>query len=552
MPALLRARDLAWTPPGARQPLFARVDIDVRPGEMSALLGRSGTGKSVLLSCLAGLRAPSRGSVELSNGGRPSPDDVAVVFQNPDHQFVAARLDRELAFGLEVRGADPAAMRTAVERAAADIGLERRLGASPSQLSAGQRQRLALAAGTIAGPRFLLADEPTSHLDWGARRAVLADLRERARRGCGVLLVTQFPDEAALADSVWILAERGVRRIEPQDLQLIRGWPQTDLARLAACVAASGGSVPPRITDADLLAQRWSAPASSATRNVPRGRTLVSWDEARPIRYGGGCPVVEIGPLEIRAGERLVLAGASASGKTSVLRALAGDLPGGLRGQVRDGVRVGFVLQSPERMFYRTTAWDELGVAARDADAESRAVSLVARLGLDAAELRRRSAFHLSVGEQRRLAIAGQILRAPDLLLLDEPTAGLDPPTASAVCEALATAVSADTAVVIATHDLGTTAALGDRYLLLGAGEVRACATQRELLHAVVTKSQEVDSEEAAGKGEALPVAGFFPAWWQVVEAIRGRGFSNKALPENELNTLRGLEAPLGGRGSLC
>ncbi len=542
---MLRADSLAWTPPGATRPVFADVTLELRRGELVALVGASGSGKSTLLRCLAGLCDATAGAVMVDGHGAPSPGVVAIAFQNPDHQFVAARVDRELAFGLEVRQVARAEQHETVRRTARALGMAERLDAPPSAFSSGERQRIGLAASMVTSPDFLLADEPTSHLDLAARAGVLRQLRRLAEAGAGVLFVTPFPEEAVSADRVWVLDGGTLRDLGPGVAAAGQPGVQTDLSRLARVAGL------PPTAGAREVAHTWQ-PRSEGhdCSSEPSAPLLVSARDLL-LRHAGAEWVLTVERLDIAVGERLVLLGASGSGKSSVLHALAGALRPAAGSVIwRDGARVavGYLLQAPERLFHRTSAWDELGPLS---SAEvPHAEALLRTVGLDPGAVRARSAFHFSVGEQRRLALAGQLLRRPDLLLLDEPTAGLDGEAAEAVCEVIRNAVTPACAVVVATHDLGRTAALATRVALVRNGALQP----RLALSAAVSElvSQSDGARDVGDERETALPAELLPAWWRIRRHIARREVPANILPCNELDIVRNLASPTGPAGGLC
>lgn len=544
---MLRATGLSWIPAGADAPILDDITLELARGEWVALLGVSGSGKSTLLHCLSGELQPSRGSVAVDDGAPPTPAQVAVVFQNPDHQFVAARLDRELAFGLEVRAIPRGVMRPLVDRAAAAIGLDARMAAAPASLSAGERQRLALAAALIVEPSYLLADEPTSHLDVASRAAVLAELRAQARAGRGVLLVTQYPDEALAADRLWVLDKGRVTVYGDPRQALSRHdtQPQSDLARLAAAGVRAGADLPVEVSDPASLARRWkSATPGKSEASVAVREEVVATMRRVSLCREDGVPRVAVPHLDIHAGDRVVVAGASGSGKTSLLHLLAGierSATGDIWHRGASQGALGFLGQSPERMFYRSTAWSELALDPADATAPARAVDLLTALGLDPAALQTRAAFRWSVGEQRRLALAAQLLRRPRLLLLDEPTAGLDAVAVEATCEALLHVVPPATALVVATHDLGRTASLGTRFLSVASGVVREWATAGAFLRSSFPGSPSSQLRKNAAREDSDNLSALLPAWWRVSEVIRARSQGGIDIPSNELEVVQGF-----------
>ena len=209
---LIQVEGLRFTYPDAKSEALAGVDLEFEQGRLYAVLGRNGSGKSTLARCMNALLVPTAGKVV--SCGLDTADDanrrqvhkrVAMVFQNPDTQMVATTVEEEVAFGPENLGLEPAIIRERVDRALDLVGITHLAGRQPLRLSQGQKQLVAIAGALAMEPSFLLSDESTSMLDYSARTRVL-ELFDRLRgMGIGVVHVTHFLEEAALADSVVVL-----------------------------------------------------------------------------------------------------------------------------------------------------------------------------------------------------------------------------------------------------------------------------------------------------------------------------------------------------------
>jgi energy-coupling factor transport system ATP-binding protein len=189
------------------------ISLQIQAGASISVMGPNGSGKSTLALCIAGLLHPTHGRVRIDGGGtgfthtegraRPA---VGIVFQDPNHQVVAATVERELAFGLENMRVDQEEMRCRVERYVADFGFHDRRTASPAALSAGERQRLALASILILEPSYLILDEAMSLLaPRNARTLMQLVFDRRTKQKFGLILVTQSPSEALLTDRLIVL-----------------------------------------------------------------------------------------------------------------------------------------------------------------------------------------------------------------------------------------------------------------------------------------------------------------------------------------------------------
>jgi len=406
------------------------VDLTLAPGTWLGVAGDNGSGKTALLLTLAGLAPPRAGRVSIDGVDAHDPAaraQVGVVFQEPETQFVTDRVSRELAFPLENLGLARAEIDARVRELLAEFALEGLADAPPDRLSGGEMQKVALAAAAATRPRYYLMDEPASYLDPRARAHLLAWTRERIDRGAAVLWTECEPEACEGADRVLAL-----------------GTPAT-----AHPVATL---LPPRSPGAPL----WTGRGLSLTRRP--GQAL--W---------GGLD------LEIREGERIALVGPNGSGKTALLDTLAGWLEptsGTLVRPPRE--RVASLAQFPEYQLFAPTVLEDVrfGAARRKHAkgdlADSAARSALALAGLEPSQYETRDPATLSLGNRRRVALAGVLATEPVALLLDEPTAGLDAAGTDALVHALALASARGTSLVVATHDPRVAARLGARTVRLG------------------------------------------------------------------------------------
>jgi energy-coupling factor transport system ATP-binding protein len=207
--------DLHFSYPGAAYDALGGVDCEFEQGRLCTILGRNGSGKSTLARCLNGLLLPTAGRVyacgfDTSDDGNRAEirKGVAMVFQDPDTQLVATTVEEEVAFGPENLGLDPAVIRERVDEALQVVGITHLAKRQPLRLSQGQKQLVAIAGALAMKPAFLLSDESTSMLDYTTRVRVLELFEGLRGMGMGVVHITHYLEEAALADSVLVL-EKG-------------------------------------------------------------------------------------------------------------------------------------------------------------------------------------------------------------------------------------------------------------------------------------------------------------------------------------------------------
>ena len=457
--------------PGAAEPSLCRVSLEIGPG-LTLVAGDSGSGKSTLLRLFNGIVPQFHGG-RISGGARVAGLDpfrapiarlarhAGLVFQDVETQSVYGIVEREIAFGLENLGLPRAEMWARVDEVLARFDIEGLRGRRLETLSGGERQRVALAAVLVLRPELIALDEPTSQLDPEGAAAVVAACRSLADEGRAVV-VTEHRFEAMLP-----AADRIVRMVDGRTVEMDAGTlaiPRVPRPRTAATGAVA-----------------WSLDAVDAG---PADRAIL---------YGVS--------LEGRAGEVVVLLGPNGSGKTTLLRTLAGLIEPLAGSVARPGGRTAYLPQNPGALLHLPTVRAEVELTLRrtsgsaastgsgaGSGAESGAAArqpsgaaamgsgpdaMLAAFGL--APLAERYPRDLSSGERQRAALAATLAGGPSLLLLDEPTRGMDGAARRMLVEAVRSLTDRGAAAVVATHDEGLAAELADRTVSLAGGH----ATER-------------------------------------------------------------------------
>jgi len=425
--ALVTVDGLSFSYPSAPAAL-RDVSLTLEPGEVVALLGPSGSGKSTLLRALAGLvphfhggRFVGRVVVAGLDTRRARPAQlagtVATVFQDPEDQVVMTIVANEVAFGLENIGVAPSEIWTRVERALESVDALHLWGRKTTELSGGELQRVCLASALALEPRLLLLDEPTSQLDPEAAALFLAAVE---RLGAAVVLSEhRVPRALDLATRVFFVDGGRVLLDAPSDEAV--EWLSVERPHYArACVnqtQATAGAVV-----AELHGVSYS--------------------------YRQAMPVLDGIDLELRRGEIVALEGPNGSGKTTLARIAAG-LVEPQAGTVELRGRAGYLSQDPGRYLVKETAIAEVALAVNGD--EQRAGAALDRVGLGWAAGRHPR--DLSSGERERLALASVAVAEPDLLILDEPTRGLDPEWKATLGDWLQEYAASGRSVLLATHD---------------------------------------------------------------------------------------------------
>ena len=424
--AVASVRALSFAYPEGHEAL-RDVSLQLAPGEVVAVLGPSGGGKSTFLRALAGLVPHFHGgrfSGRVEVAGRDTrlvrPADlagsVATLFQDPEDQVVFTRVAAEVAFGLENVGTPPREILPRAEAALRAVGAAHLAERPVAELSGGELQRVCLASVLALEPELLLLDEPTSQLDPdGAATAI-----ELARSsGAAVVVAEQRPERVLDAcDRILFVEEGRVRELE----ELPEAW----LPREAALPAAE-----------------------------PAGAVVCRLD-AVSFAYDS-VPAVEGSSLQLGRGEIVALVGPNGSGKTTLAK-LAGGLLEPASGSVEREGRACYLSQDPGRYLACERSDEEVALAVGGDLARARAA--LATVGLAGFEARHPR--DLSSGERERLALAAVLVAAPDLLVLDEPTRGVDPPRKDELVALLQRQAPARATLVV-TNDLTFAAQVADR-----------------------------------------------------------------------------------------
>ena len=487
-------RGVSYAYPDAERAALTGADLEIEPGELLLVVGTSGSGKSTLLRCANGLVPHASGGrfagdvvvfgrSTRSHHPRELADVVGFVAQDPEAQFVVDHVERDLAFVLENLGYAPDAMRRRVEETLDALGIAHLRDRDPASLSGGEQQRCVIAGALAAAPSALVLDEPTSQLDpQGADDVLGALTRLNADLGTTVLLAEHRLERAApLADRV-VIVDGGRVGTPGAPGALLAGYPGApSVTRLGRVL----GWDPPPLTVRD--ARAWAAREPVDLPDPPErphhapGEVLLS---ALDLRVDlGGRPVLRDVAVEIRRGDVVALLGRNGSGKTTLLRVLAGLLaPAAGSVTTVDGARAAYVPQNPNSLLFEPTVRREVAqtlrlLGTRDHGDVDRWLDA---LGLH--DLAARHPRSLSGGERQRIAIAAVAVGGAPVLLLDEPTRGMDSASRRALDRAVTQHAESGGAVVLATHDVELAARCATRAIVLGDGDVVAEGNARQVL----------------------------------------------------------------------
>lgn len=489
------------------------VTLEVCRGERVCVLGANGSGKSTLASVICGLLAPDEGDVELAGhavctGGVPNlaayrdaRRQLGLVFQNPDDQIVTSVVADDVAFGPENLGVPRAQISVRVARELRRVAMEKYAHADPSRLSGGQRQRVCIAGALAMEPAVLVLDEPSSLLDVRGRAAIMRVMGRLAAAGATLVHVTHFMDEALAADRVVVMQHGHVA---------LEGTPnEVFAAKNAQVIEALGLEMPFEARLAVALRQTRAAGGAIAAPGAPSDEKPAACAACAPaaeplailardlgFSYGPDAQALDGVSLEVPARATTAIVGQTGSGKSTLLRLLcgleaadAGSLTVcGINAATKRGRRqvrraVGYVMQHPERQLFAQTVAEDVAFGPRNqglsaAEVERRVAHALDLVGL--ADRRDASPFELSGGQQRLAAIAGVLAMEPELLVLDEPTAGLDPRGRARLRALMADLAAHGVTLLQVTHSMED-AARADHVVVLDQSHVLAAGTPAEV-----------------------------------------------------------------------
>ena len=496
---MIRFEDVGVRFAESDEPVLSGVNLQVDEGELVLVVGATGSGKTTLLRCVNGLvphfsggtlsgRVVVDGRDTRTHRPRDLADVVGVVGQDPAAAFVTDTVEEELAYGMESLGVHGDVMRRRVEETLDLLGLADVRQRTLRTLSGGQQQRVAIGGVLAAHPRILVLDEPTSALDPVAAEEVLAALTRLVHDlGLTVLLaehrlerVVQYADRVVVVQNGRVSSDLPAAAMARSPVSP----PIVNLGRLAGW-----SPLPLSVRDARRVAGPMRSQLNGrAPSRVVRSLTMTGQGEAlldaqALVVHRGRRPVLRGIDLAVGAGEVVALMGRNGSGKSTLLYAACGQLPargGSVRTagldpaslRPRDLLRhVGLVPQDPGLLLYGET----VGAECREADSDVRATAgttraLLAHLAPDVAD----HTHPRDLSEGQRLALALSIVLAgqPPLVLLDEPTRGLDYGAKTRLVASLRSLSARGHGVLVATHDVELVAELADRVVVIADGEL--------------------------------------------------------------------------------
>ena len=520
--SFLEIRDLTFTYAGGIRAVDG-LSLDARQGEFLALIGPNAAGKSTLALLMKGMLKPDKGHI-LAGGyevlpGMPNPR-VGILFSNPENQIVTSIVEEDIAFSLEVAAQPPETIHKKVHGIMDELGIRHLEKKMPHLLSGGEQQLVALSGVLVLEPEVLILDEPTTFLDPDGKAAVMSALRDVASRGKTVILITHDLSEACLADRV-VLMEKG---------QIVQDDPPMVFFRKGSERNRSGMK-PPFLVGLSLALEREGVritnpmdmeEVSSVLKRMADRKSTSQWqDEKSPASEVEGAKAINFSKIWFRYGlpkreepdllrglelgipERSfsMICGRNGSGKSTLLQ-MANGLVSPDRGTVffrgqpltalakKPGsipAKIALLFQNPERQLFSDTVFEDIAFGPRNLglgvkEVRKRVLEACEWAGLDVGLLER-PIHSLSGGQMRKAGIAGVLGMNPSVLILDEPTDGLDPEGAKEFFQrAVAFRDAREATVLVAAHKVPDQISAVDHFHHLEGGVIRSSGSTRKTL----------------------------------------------------------------------
>lgn len=508
---IIKASGVKYSYVGEEKITFALtgVTMSVVKGEFVAIIGHNGGGKSTFAKHINALFLPEEGSVVVDGMHTDDESNVweirrraGMVFQNPDNQMVATIVEEDVAFGPENIGVPPAEIRQRVDEALEIVDMSEYKTRAPHMLSGGQKQRVAIAGVLAMKPKIIVFDEPTAMLDPEGRGEVMDTAKMLNKQGKTIVFITHYMEEALEADRVFvmtggqILASGTPREIfDDQNILKEAGLappPHIELYHRLKNDGYDVGRCPMTIDELVDNLKICRKPKAAIIRNKSNrkvGNMSIEVSELG-FTYMPNSPFEAVAldnvSVKIDVGEFVGIIGHTGSGKTTLIGLIAGLLKPSTGKVMVDGKdinerkydrkelrrHVGVVFQYPEHQLFEETVYKDIAFGPKKAgvdekETEKRVRHAMELMEIDFDELKDLSPFELSGGQKRRVAIAGVLALEPEVLILDEPVAGLDPQGRAHLMKLINHLNSEGKTIIMITHSMDDLAENAHRVLVM-------------------------------------------------------------------------------------
>lgn len=468
---------------GGKTWILDGIDLEIAYGQRIAIIGKNGSGKSTLAKIIAGLSSPDSGIVTLcgikvfeannvdSKAYQKARESIGALFQSPEDQIVTTVVEDDVAFGLENLCASKEFMKQNISNALRAVNMENHRFSDPSNMSGGQQQRVAIASSIATKSKLLVLDEPTSMLDSCAKEDVNKLFDKLQTSGTTIVQVTHKISECKNADRILMLENGKLRDVS--------------LLKLDEFFTEKSPAV---------------IESKSMTENVEKSNTAIEISNLRLSYSKNQTPILCDYSLSVKSGEIVAIMGKNGCGKSTLAKAICALIKYDSGSICVNGIKIsektsksqmreirkniGYVMQLPEQQLFAQTVFEDVAYGPKNFGLEGRELHsrvLNALKSLHIEHLAQKSPFELSGGQQRLAAIAGILACNPKILVLDEPTAGLDFEYAKIVLKILSDLHNKNVTIIVITHDLNEAKSLGARIVTLDSRKKKRVQEQEQV-----------------------------------------------------------------------
>lgn len=454
---------------GGKTWILDGIDLEIAYGQRIAIIGKNGSGKSTLAKIIAGLSSPDSGIVTLcgikvfeannvdSKAYQKARESIGALFQSPEDQIVTTVVEDDVAFGLENLCASKEFMKQNISNALRAVNMENHRFSDPSNMSGGQQQSVAIASSIATKSKLLVLDEPTSMLDSCAKEDVDKLFDKLQTSGTTIVQVTHKISECKNADRILMLENGKLRDVSL--LELDEFFTEKSPAVIES---------------------------KSMTENAKKSNTAIEISNLNVSYTNSQSPIIRDYSLSVKSGEIVAIMGKNGCGKSTLAKAICALIKYDSGSICVNGIKIsektsksqmreirkniGYVMQLPEQQLFAQTVFEDVAYGPKNFGLEGRELHsrvLNALKSLHIEHLAQKSPFELSGGQQRLAAIAGVLACNPKILVLDEPTAGLDFEYAKIVLKILSDLHNKGITIIVITHDLNEAKSLGARIVTL-------------------------------------------------------------------------------------
>lgn len=503
---------------GGKTWILDGIDLEIAYGQRIAIIGKNGSGKSTLSKIIAGLSSPDSGIVTLcgikvfeannvdSKAYQKARESIGALFQSPEDQIVTTVVEDDVAFGLENLCASKEFMKKNISNALRAVNMENHRFSDPSNMSGGQQQRVAIASSIATKSKLLVLDEPTSMLDSCAKEDVNKLFNKLQTRGTTIVQVTHKISECKNADRILMLENGKLRDVSL--LELDEFFTEKSPAVIESKSMTEN-------VESSNIASKNKHDSNKTNKNI-----AIEISNLRLSYSKNQTPILCDYSLSVKSGEIVAIMGKNGCGKSTLAKAICALIKYDSGSICVNGIKIsektsksqmreirkniGYVMQLPEQQLFAQTVFEDVAYGPKNfglegCELDSRVLNTLKSLHIE--HLAQKSPFELSGGQQRLAAIAGILACNPKILVLDEPTAGLDFEYEKIVLKILSDLHNKGVTIIVITHDLNEAKALGARIVTLDSNK-KKLVQEQEQVQAQAEKLENASENDSGNKNE--------------------------------------------------